>query len=86
MPRTAHKWEGEARQLRVSVSPRLVSRDSAAGYMGVGVTKFDEMVRDGRAPKPLRIDSRVLWDVHRLDAAIDALAGADDDGRNDFDD
>lgn len=55
---------------------RCLSREEAARYVGIGVSKFDEMVGDGRMPKPLRIDSRVLWDMHRLDAAIDRLAEA----------
>lgn len=52
---------------------RGLSREESARYVGVGVTKFDEMVGDGRMPKPFRIDSRVLWDIHRLDTAIDRL-------------
>jgi hypothetical protein len=32
-----------------------LSRAQAAEYIGVDVTKFDEMVDDGRMPKPKRI-------------------------------
>jgi hypothetical protein len=32
--------------------PRGMSRDEAARYIGVGVTKFDEMVADRRMPPP----------------------------------
>jgi hypothetical protein len=39
----------------------------------VGVTKFDEMVSDGRMPRPKRIDGRTVWDRVRLDDAFDAL-------------
>lgn len=53
--------------------PRGMSRDEAARYIGVGVTKFDEMVADGRMPKPKRIDSRVVWDRAKLDAAFSDL-------------
>jgi excisionase family DNA binding protein len=31
-----------------------MSRDEAARYVGVGATKFDEMVQDGRMPRPKR--------------------------------
>lgn len=55
------------------VLPRLLNREQAAGYCGVGVTKFDEMVKDGRMPKPRCIDARRLWDVRQLDAAVDDL-------------
>ena len=51
-------------------------------YVGVSVWLFDEMVADRRMPKPIRINSRVLWDRLRLDAAFSALSdtdrGADD--------
>ena len=54
--------------------PRALSREEAARYAGVGTTKFDEMVKDGRMPKPFRIDGLVRWDIHRVDAALDNLA------------
>jgi predicted DNA-binding transcriptional regulator AlpA len=56
-----------------SIPPRGLSRIQAAEYIGVGVTKFDEMVEDGRMPKPKRIDGRVVWDRIKLDAAFAAL-------------
>jgi hypothetical protein len=37
------------------------------------VTKFDEMVGDGRMPRPKRIDGRTVWDRIKLDEAFDAL-------------
>jgi len=40
------------------------------------VTKFDEMVVDGRMPKPKRIDSRTVWDRIKLDEAFAALDDA----------
>jgi hypothetical protein len=42
-------------------------------YIGVGVTKFDQMVEDGRMPGPKEIDGRRVWDVRRLDMAFDNL-------------
>lgn len=57
----------------VAYAPRGMSREDAARYVGVGITKFDEMVADGRMPKPKRIDGRVVWDRLRLDAAFSDL-------------
>lgn len=34
----------------IGYPPRGMSRDEAARYLGVGTTKFDEMVADGRMP------------------------------------
>jgi predicted DNA-binding transcriptional regulator AlpA len=58
----------------IAYPPRGMSRDESARYIGVGPTLFDELVRDGRMPKPKRINSRrVLWDRLRLDAAFSDL-------------
>jgi len=56
-----------------SLAPRGLSRVQAAEYIGVGVTKFDEMVGDGRMPRPKRIDGRNVWDRIKLDEAFAAL-------------
>lgn len=56
-----------------SYAPRGLSRDEAARYVGVGSTKFDEMVGDGRMPQPKRIDGRVVWDRLRIEAAFSDL-------------
>ena len=56
-----------------SLPPRGLSRGQAAEYIGVGVTKFDELVNDGRMPKPKRIDGRTVWDRVQLDEAFAAL-------------
>lgn len=53
--------------------PRGLGRDEAARYIGVGTTKFDEMVADRRMPRPKRVDGRVLWDRIALDAAFSDL-------------
>jgi hypothetical protein len=45
----------------------------AARYIGVGITKFNEMVPEGRIPKPNRIESIVVWDCFPLDAAFTNL-------------
>jgi predicted DNA-binding transcriptional regulator AlpA len=53
--------------------PRGLSRDEAARYVGVGATKFDEMVADRRMPRPKRVDGRVIWDRIKLDMAFTDL-------------
>jgi predicted DNA-binding transcriptional regulator AlpA len=66
-----------ASSLPPSLPPRGLARVQAAEYIGVGTTKFDEMVGDGRMPRPKRIDGRTVWDRVKLDEAFAAL---DDDG------
>jgi predicted DNA-binding transcriptional regulator AlpA len=56
-----------------SLAPRGLSRVQAAEYIGVGATKFDEMVADGRMPKPKRIDGRTVWDRVKVDERFAAL-------------
>jgi predicted DNA-binding transcriptional regulator AlpA len=62
-----------------SLPPRGLSRVQAAEYIGVSPTKFDEMVKDQRMPKPKRIDSRTVWDRMQLDKAFAALPGDEDE-------
>jgi hypothetical protein len=60
-----------------TLAPRGLSRDESAAYIGIGVTKFDELVADGRMPKPKVIDGRRVWDRHRLDLCFSALPDTD---------
>ena len=53
--------------------PRGLNREQAAAYIGVGTSLFDAMVKDGRMPKPKEINSRTVWDRHRLDVAFEEL-------------
>ncbi len=53
--------------------PRGLKREHAAQYIGVGPTKFDEMVKDGRMPAPKRVDGRTIWDRFGLDTAFEDL-------------
>ena len=67
---------------------RGLSRTEAALYVGIGVTKFDALVEQGRMPKPKRIDSRRVWDIFELDLAFDELPGENgpaDESWNDVD-
>lgn len=59
---------------------RGLSREEAAMYIGVGATKFDAMVNDGRMPKPKKVDARKVWDVRQLDIAFEALPSEDGGG------
>ena len=68
--------------LPAGTAPRGFSRVQAAEYVGVGPTKFDELVRDGRMPPPKRIDGRKVWDRIGLDAAFAALPDDGDAGED----
>jgi excisionase family DNA binding protein len=56
-----------------TLAPRLISRKAAADYLGISPSKFDQMVQDGRMPRPKKIDGRRAWCVRALNAAVDAL-------------
>jgi predicted DNA-binding transcriptional regulator AlpA len=60
--------------LPTSLPPRGLSRVQAAAYVGISPTLFDEMVADGRMPKPVRINARTVWDRVKLDEAFLALS------------
>lgn len=74
------------KQLRdgFSYPPRGMSREEAARYIGVGTTKFDQLVLDKRMPKPRRIDGRVIWGRLAPDVAFTDLP-EDAQRRNYFD-
>jgi excisionase family DNA binding protein len=59
------------------VPRRGLSRIEAAMYLGISPSKFDELIKDGRMPRPRMIDSRKLWDLHELDMAFDELPRED---------
>lgn len=56
-----------------SLPPIGLSREVAAAYIDVSPSKFDEMVRDGRMPKPKKIDARRVWYRPEIEAAFAAL-------------
>jgi predicted DNA-binding transcriptional regulator AlpA len=66
--------------LPTSLPPRGLSRVQAAAYIGVSPSLFDEMVRDGRMPKPARINARTVWDRVKLDEAFAALSDGCEEG------
>jgi excisionase family DNA binding protein len=63
---------------------RALRRQEAAEYVGISERKFDELVADGRMPRPVRIGSRVVWDIRKIDLAFDDLAD-DDETSNPWD-
>ncbi|MBV6633129.1 MAG: hypothetical protein KI792_08870 [Alphaproteobacteria bacterium] len=68
--------------LPLSLPPRGLTRRQAAAYIGIGTTKFDELVKDGRMPKPLKIDGSVRWDRFKIDEGFESLS---DSGGNPWD-
>ncbi len=59
------------------VPRRGLSKTEAAIYLGISSSKFDELVSDGRMPRPRMIDCRKVWDVYELDIAFDKLPRQD---------
>ena len=62
-----------------SLPPIGLSRETAAAFIDVSPTKFDEMVRDGRMPKPKQIDARRVWSRVSIEKAFARLPGDDED-------
>jgi predicted DNA-binding transcriptional regulator AlpA len=58
---------------QISYPPRGLSREDAARYVGVGISKFDEMVAGRLMPRPKKVGGRVIWDRIALDAAFSDL-------------
>jgi predicted DNA-binding transcriptional regulator AlpA len=56
-----------------TIVPRGLARVMAAAYIGVSPSLFDQMVTDGRMPKPKTINARTVWDRWEIDAAFTAL-------------
>ena len=80
---TARKAEARQRLMAEGVRPRAVALSEAAAYVGLCPEMFRREVAAGRLPPPLPIGGRRrLWDVRRLDAALDALSGLGADARS----
>jgi predicted DNA-binding transcriptional regulator AlpA len=61
-------------KLLASTAPRRgLRREDAAIYIGISASKFDQLVADGRMPRPVKLDGCVIWDMRRLDSAFDDL-------------
>ena len=70
----------------IPLAPRGLSRVQAAAYVGVSPSLFDELVKDGRMPRPKRINSRTVWDRIRLDEAFEAILDGEPQAANPWDD
>jgi predicted DNA-binding transcriptional regulator AlpA len=73
-----------------SFPPRGLRVDQAAMYLGMGRSKFLDLVSEGRLPKPKIIDSMAIWDRLALDSAFDDFPERSDSDnvaghRNSFD-
>ena len=66
------------------ITRRGLSRIEAARYIGLCPSKFDQLVKDGRMPKSIKIDGRVVWDIRELDDAFEDLK--DEPSSNPWDD
>jgi predicted DNA-binding transcriptional regulator AlpA len=76
---------GRAEILPPSLPPRGLSRTESAAYIGVSPSLFDELVKDGRMPRPKRINSRTIWDRRKLDAAFEAILDEESRPENPWD-
>jgi predicted DNA-binding transcriptional regulator AlpA len=59
----------------LGIAPRLLTREQAAAYCGVGLTTFSAWIRRGTIPGPVHKTHR--WDREAIDAALDALSCID---------
>lgn len=60
-------------KLPAGMTPRLISRQAAAAYLGISPTLFDEHVAE--TVRPVEIGRRNLWDVKALDRWLDQQSG-----------
>ncbi len=67
-----------ARRLPPGVPPLLCSREESADLLGIGPSKFDELRKDNRLLRPVRIGTRVLWPYQNLVAYVRDLADGGD--------
>lgn len=80
MPKHGRQDPDNAVPVRVEVVPRRgLSRQEAARYVGISTNKFDERVREGQMPQPIRIGSQTLWALRKRGGAFDLLSGPDEE-------
>lgn len=61
------------------LTPRLLSEEQAAAYLGRSKNAFRAQVENGTLPKPSdKNGNRNLWDRQLLDRHIDVLSGIGD--------
>jgi predicted DNA-binding transcriptional regulator AlpA len=57
----------------LGIAPRLLTREQAAAYCGVGPTTFGTWIRRGIIPGPIHRTHR--WDREAIDAALNLSSG-----------
>lgn len=72
------------RKRRQDILPRTLPplglwREVAAAFIDVSPTKFDQMVADGRMPKPRHIGARRVWERIKIERAFAALPSEDEE-------
>lgn len=61
------------RALSPAIEPRGLRLPDAAAYVGMGQTKFLELVKGGKLPKASKIDGLTIWDRKALDRVMDEI-------------
>lgn len=61
--------------------PRTMRKAKAAAYVDCAVPKFDRLVAQGLMPEPFDLDGAPAFDIHELDAAVDAIKAGARNGR-----
>ena len=61
------------------------SRQEAAAFIDIGVTKFDELVEAGIMPQPREIGTRKIWVRTELEVAFISLPTNEEEQQNDWD-
>jgi predicted DNA-binding transcriptional regulator AlpA len=56
-----------------TLAPLGLDRVEAAAFIGVSVTTFDLLVREGTMPQPRAIKARLVWHRAELEKAFSAL-------------
>ncbi len=61
----------------VALSKIGYRRQEAANFVGMKLTKFNQLVKCNKLPQPFKIDGCVVWDGRELLKAFDELKGGD---------
>ena len=67
------------------INARGLRADNAAAYLGMGKTKFLELVDNGTIPRPATLGGIRIWDRFDLDAVLEAAKEDTPSERNSFD-
>ena len=69
----------------ITYAPRGLRAEQAAVYLGMGRSKFLELVEADRLPKPKFIDGMRIWDRLALDIAFEEFDSVEEASPNSFD-